>query len=90
MVSSEGARAYKPRRSFFEVLLRELDLPAEQVLHVGDHPIADVTGARSAGLRVYHVRRFARETPPHEPAHEATWTFPDLRGLLGLVPAGSP
>ena len=85
VVSSERARAYKPRRAFFDVVLRELDLPPEQVLHVGDHPIADVTGARSVGMLVYHVRRFERDTPQHEPAFDATWTFPDLRGLLGLV-----
>ena len=90
VVSSEDVRAYKPRRPFYEALLRALDLSATQVLYVGDHPIADVTGARSVGMPVYRVQRFERETPSHQPAFEATWTFPDLRGLLRLIPAAAP
>ncbi|MCY3886911.1 MAG: HAD family hydrolase [Chloroflexi bacterium] len=90
VVSSEDVRAYKPRRPFYEALLRALDLSAAQVLYVGDHPIADVTGARSVGMPVYRVQRFERETPSHQPAFEATWTFPDLRGLLRLIPAAAP
>ncbi len=89
VISSESARSYKPRRPFFEALSRALDLPLEAILHVGDHPLADVTGARNVGMSVYHVQRYQRPPHDHTPAHEPTWQFPDLRGLLTLFGIGS-
>jgi HAD superfamily hydrolase (TIGR01458 family) len=41
----------KPSASFFELALQELNLPAEEVIMVGDDIDADVAGAQSAGLR---------------------------------------
>lgn len=40
----------KPDPAIFREALRRLDLPAREVLHVGDHPVNDLAGARRAGL----------------------------------------
>ena len=47
----------KPAREFFEYILRDLSLPPEQVIMVGDNYVADVLGARQAGLRTVWVNR---------------------------------
>jgi len=41
----------KPSRSFFELALQELGLPAREVAMIGDDIISDVGGAQDAGLR---------------------------------------
>lgn len=51
----------KPQRPIFDHLLSHLRLPANAVLHVGDHPEADLAGARNAGLRALLIDR---QNPP--------------------------
>jgi putative hydrolase of the HAD superfamily len=41
----------KPAPEFFAAVCRTVDLPADQILYVGDDPVNDVQGAQSAGLR---------------------------------------
>lgn len=40
----------KPHRMIFDKLLADLDLPAEQVLFVGDDWVADIMGASASGM----------------------------------------
>jgi putative hydrolase of the HAD superfamily len=49
--------AVKPSPAIFRAALRELDLEAAEVLHVGDSQIADVEGARATGMRALRIRR---------------------------------
>ncbi|ENY71803.1 HAD superfamily hydrolase [Aeromonas diversa CDC 2478-85] len=44
-------RRMKPHPDLFALALGDLGLPASQVLHVGDHPVTDLLGARRHGLR---------------------------------------
>ncbi len=46
----------KPSHQFFDIALRDLGLPADQVAMVGDDIITDITGARNAGMRTILVR----------------------------------
>lgn len=48
--AGEGRRM-KPEADLFALALADLSLPPQQVLHVGDHPITDLLGARRHGLR---------------------------------------
>lgn len=52
----------KPAAQFFAAIQTSLDLPAEQLLLVGDDPQNDLAGARSAGWQALLVDRSA----PHE------------------------
>ena len=45
----------KPHALPFATILRKLDLPPEQVLFVGDNWLADVQGAKRAGMPVVHT-----------------------------------
>ncbi|GIW08802.1 MAG: 2-haloalkanoic acid dehalogenase [Dehalococcoidia bacterium] len=41
----------KPRRELFDRASERLGVPNEAIVHVGDNPIADVWGAKEAGMR---------------------------------------
>jgi 2-haloalkanoic acid dehalogenase type II len=57
IISSETARAYKPHVAIFRYLSESLDLEPEQILYVGDSRLADVTGAKHAGMQAAWVNR---------------------------------
>lgn len=67
VISSEvGWR--KPAAGFFRAACAQLGLPPSSVLHVGDHPVNDITGARRAGLLAALIGRGqAGMNPTREP-----------------------
>ncbi len=85
VLSSEGARVYKPRRRFFQMVMEQLDLPADRILYVGDSPVADAGGARTAGMPAYLVRRYDREPPAGMELPRPNWVSPDLRAVLDIL-----
>ncbi|MDX1534293.1 MAG: HAD family hydrolase [Thermoplasmata archaeon] len=74
----------KPEPGIFRLALERMNGVAETSAHVGDHPTADVRGARGAGLTSIWINRgvFTEDggTAP-APHHE----IQDLRGLLPLL-----
>lgn len=55
-----GAREFgagKPEPGIFLETCRRLDTPPHEVLHVGDHPLMDIAGAASAGMRTCWIDR---------------------------------
>lgn len=48
---------HKPSPEIFRTALQELGLPGDQVLHIGDHPIEDIQGARAVGMQALQVAR---------------------------------
>jgi putative hydrolase of the HAD superfamily len=57
--------AAKPEASFFHAACNALNLPPQQVLHVGDHAQMDVIGAMNAGMRGCWLNR-ENETWPDD------------------------
>jgi len=55
--------AAKPDRSIFDAAVGAGGASAGETLHVGDHPLYDVHGAREAGLRTVWVNRNGSEWP---------------------------
>lgn len=47
----------KPHPSIFTVTLNKLKVNANQCLHVGDDPIADIQGAKNIGMKTAFIRR---------------------------------
>lgn len=47
----------KPAPGIFHAAVEQLGCPAAQTVHVGDDPVTDWEGARSAGLRVFELKR---------------------------------
>lgn len=66
-VTARAAGAAKPDARIFARLLEEAGVPAGEVLHVGDDPLADVVGAERAGMQSVWLNRDAREWPAQWP-----------------------
>jgi FMN hydrolase / 5-amino-6-(5-phospho-D-ribitylamino)uracil phosphatase len=62
-VSAISAGAAKPDARIFAALCDMAGVAAEEILHVGDDPIADVVGARQAGMQTAWLNRDARVWP---------------------------
>ncbi|WP_261567728.1 HAD family hydrolase [Frankia gtarii] len=63
VVTSEQARAYKPRPEPFRLALDHLGLAPGEAWHVGDSLTADVAGANALGIPVVWVNRRRRHRP---------------------------
>jgi len=79
----------KPHPDVFRAVLDALALPPEAVLFVGDNWLADVQGARRAGMQVAHFRRWIPpEHFPEQPGdvspHVSVATLGELLPLLGV------
>ncbi|MBN1312649.1 MAG: HAD family hydrolase [Anaerolineae bacterium] len=83
MVTSEDARAYKPRSEMFEKALSLLGMQRDDVLHVGDSLGSDVRGAKGMGIPVLWLNRRGRPTPVTGNAPDYIST--DLRGVLTIL-----
>ena len=84
VVSATMAGAAKPERPIFDMAVAVGGASAIQTVHVGDHPLYDVYGARDAGLRTVWVNRNGDEWPDeyHLPDAEVQ-NVGELHDLLG-------
>jgi putative hydrolase of the HAD superfamily len=71
VVSAAMAGAAKPARAIFDMAVAAGGAASEQTIHVGDHPLYDVHGAREAGLRAVWVNRNGDAWPDEYPAADA-------------------
>lgn len=80
VLSSETARSYKPRRPIFRQAAELLGEHIHDVLYVGDSPLADVLGARYAGMHTAWINRKGIERPAAIPKPDY-----EARDLLELA-----
>jgi 2-haloalkanoic acid dehalogenase type II len=87
VISSETARAYKPHAAIFRELSSQMGLPAESILYVGDSRLADVIGAKHAGLQSAWVNRNATDgwRRPAEHEYDPDYEVASLDGLLDVL-----
>ena len=85
VISAARVGAAKPERLIFDMAVKAGGASADRTLHVGDHPLYDVHGARDAGLRAIWVNRNGDEWPGeyHSPDGEVQHVG-ELRDLLGV------
>jgi 2-haloalkanoic acid dehalogenase type II len=89
VISSESAQAYKPHVAIFQHLSEAMGLAPAQILYVGDSRLADVTGAKNAGLKAAWVNRklntewSASDRQLLEPDYEVS-SLDTVIDLLGL------
>ncbi len=84
MTLSADCGAWKPHRHIFQTALNDAGVTADEALHVGDEPEADIAGAQACGLSAYLVQRPAQGLdslarmlteayhPPHLPAGQVS------------------
>lgn len=83
VVSAATAGAAKPARPIFDKAVEVGGASAAQTLHVGDHPLYDIHGARDAGLRAVWVNRNGDEWPHEYPEPDGeVQHLGELHGLL--------
>lgn len=76
--------AAKPDRAIFDAAVEAGGASASETLHVGDHPLFDVHGARKAGLRTAWVNRNGDDWPCEYPEPDAQVVHVgELEALLG-------
>lgn len=84
VVTAAMAGAAKPARQVFDLAVQVGGATAAQTLHVGDHPLYDIDGARGAGLRTAWVNRTASVWPDEFEAPEIEVSHVgELPGILG-------
>ena len=66
-VTASAAGAAKPDARIFAHLMRAAAVEPQEVLHVGDDPLADVVGAVQAGMQAVWLNRYARPWPANLP-----------------------
>jgi len=81
VVASARAGAAKPDPAVFAVALEALGVPAAEAIHVGDGPVADVEGARAAGMRAVLLDR-ARRRPAVPAGVRIIESLAELEGVV--------
>ena len=82
VVSSEGARVYKPHEAIFRRAAEGLAVEMDQVLYVGDSHFSDVLGAKKAGMPMAWLNPSGRPLPDRVPPPD--YELRALRELLSL------
>ncbi|RKN66025.1 HAD family hydrolase [Paenibacillus ginsengarvi] len=82
VITSEDARAYKPRPEMFHMALETFNLRPGEVLHVGDSLSSDIAGAQSVGIKSAWINRNNRKAPSHYSPDFMVQSLTDLIPLL--------
>lgn len=61
VITSEDVKSYKPRPEMFQQALKLSNLSKDEVLHVGDSPSSDVSGAMNVGIKSVWINRNNKE-----------------------------
>lgn len=82
MGAERGLR--KPEPAAFAAIAAELDVPVEELWHVGDHA-DDIDGANAVGATSVHIDRTGEPAPHAERANHQITTLADLPPLLKTI-----
>ncbi len=86
-VYARDVGAAKPRREIFAAATQRLGLDPAAILHVGDDPVADVSGAAAAGMQTVWLNRSGQQWQLSECAPDGqARDFDELLQLLGVTP----
>ena len=78
-ISAADVMAAKPHPAMFVKAMQQANVAPSNTLHVGDHSLHDIQGARNAGIDAVWINRFNQLWDSNEP--EATHQFTDLYQL---------
>jgi len=81
---SDEVKIAKPASEIFMMTLRALGANPGQTIHVGDHVINDVVGAKRCGMKTVWISGFYEREDPNDPETEPDIT---VSGLGEVVPA---
>ncbi len=81
---SDEVKIAKPASEIFMMTLRALGATPGQTIHVGDHVMNDVVGAKRCGMKTVWISGFYEREDPNDPETEPDIT---VSGLGEVVPA---
>ena len=81
MIFSDEVKLAKPNDQIFLMTLRAMGAKPSETVHVGDHVINDVVGAKRLGMKTVWITGFYEREDPTDPKSEPDSTVDDL----GLV-----
>ena len=81
---SDEVKLAKPSGEIFRLTLESLGATPEQTIHVGDHVLNDVVGAKRFGMKTVWITGFYEREDPNDPQTEPDAT---VSGLGDVVPA---
>lgn len=82
LVTSDDARAYKPRPEIFEAALNTLGLGPRDVLHIGDSRTSDVAGAQRVGITAAWINRFGKASSGEMQPGYTVQSLDDLQAIV--------
>ena len=82
MTFSDEVRLAKPSDEIFLMTLRDMDAAPQETVHVGDHVLNDVVGAKRCGLKTVWITGFYENENPEDQETHPDATVADL----GQVP----
>lgn len=84
-VFSDEERLSKPAARIFHLTLERLKATPEETVHIGDHHLNDVVGAKRAGLRAIWIRRNDKDQPALAPDMQVDGLLETLSALRTLL-----
>ena len=82
---SDEVKLAKPSDQIFRLTVDSLGTTPEQTVHVGDHVINDVQGAKQVGMRTVWIEGFYEREDPTDPKTEPDIAVPDLGEVVSAV-----
>ncbi|MFA5677210.1 MAG: HAD-IA family hydrolase [Pseudomonas sp.] len=82
IVSADEVGLSKPDPAPFLAALERAGVAPEHAVHVGDHPVDDIAGARAVGLHTLWFNRLGLEWTGAEPAHGEVRCLSEIPGWL--------
>jgi len=82
---SDEVKLAKPSDQIFRLTVDSLHTTPEQTVHVGDHVINDVQGAKQVGMKTVWIEGFYQREDPNDPKTEPDIAVADLGGVVAAV-----
>lgn len=85
LVVSEAVGVAKPDPAIFAHALAELGCEADEAVMIGDSWLADIEGARAAGIRAIWFNRNRREPPPGAPSIQQITALRPVEPVMSAI-----
>lgn len=82
---SDEVKLSKPTCAIFSLTLRSLNAIPAQTVHVGDHVVNDVMGAKQCGLKTVWIEGFYQREDPTDPKSEPDVAVPQLGAVVSAI-----
>lgn len=83
--NADGVGTEKPHPLMFEKMLEHTGFNPQQVIHIGDNPVADIEGAHNAGVWSIWVNLKGETWSGGEPAHQQVQCLTEIPAAIERI-----